>query len=73
MADVPKYRPDSQKVGYDSDDDLTMEERKAIKDKEESLNFGGAKKLRQEAWDKAGAFPKLKRSLKGLVYGDKNE
>jgi len=54
---------------YDSDEDLDEETRKKIQ------NQGpiAAEKTRNEAWDKADMYPKLKRFLKGVWYGDKRK
>jgi hypothetical protein len=50
---------------YDSDEDLTPEDRKKI---QSSYN---PNKVRKEAWDKADMYPKLKKFVKSSWSGDK--
>lgn len=58
---------------YDSDEDLDEETQKTIKSKENTFDYGGAEKERNDAWEKSGTYPKLKRMVKGSWYGDKRK
>jgi hypothetical protein len=52
---------------YDSDEDLDEQTRKKIKDSPRP------DQVRSQAWEGAGVYPKLKRMVKGAVYGDKRK
>jgi hypothetical protein len=58
---------------YDSDEDLDEETKKKIKAKENVWDTTGAEKTRQEGWEKADTYPKIKRFVKGAWYGDKRK
>ena len=57
----------SFKATYNSDDDLTKEERKRIK------YSANPDKTRKEIWKNKGFFEKTKKMLKGMAYGDKTK
>lgn len=63
----------SFKPTYNSDEDLPTETQQEIKEKEDEQKYNGAEQIRQDAWKKAGAWPKLKRMVKGTVSGDTHE
>ena len=55
------------KPQYDSDDDLSEEGKAKVK----NAPLSKQKEIRKEQWSKEGAYPNLKRALKGAWYGDK--
>lgn len=52
---------------YDSDDDLTKEEKERI------AKSSTPKKTRQQIWDNKDMFPKIKKYAKSAWYGDKRD
>lgn len=57
---------DWAKGRYDSDEDLPDEERKKIQEAPLTKQY----KIRGEAWEKQGMYPKLKRIVKGVWEKD---
>lgn len=62
-----RYRAVSNvfKAKYDSDEDLTEEQRKKIRESSDP------EATRTAAWEEADMYPKLKKTMKGMWYGDK--
>lgn len=58
---------------YDSDEDLTDDQVKQIKDKENEFDYTGADKVRKDSWQNAGMFPKLNKFVKDKISGDIRE
>lgn len=56
---------------YDSDEDLSPEDQKDIKDREDHIGPESAQKARDDAWDKAPFFPKIMKLVKTGFDGDK--
>lgn len=59
------------KPSYNSDTDLDDETQKKIQ--EAGANSSAADDIRKQAWSNQGAYPKLKRALKGAWSGDTHE
>jgi len=70
LKGIASYFKDPQ---YDSDEELEPKVQEAIKRREEKHDFDYADKIREAAWNDAGAYPKLKRMVKGVWYGDKRD
>jgi hypothetical protein len=73
MSDKYKKVEEYFKPKYDSDKDLDEDTQQKIKEQENVFNYSNAEKTRKEAWEKADMYPKLKRIVKGAVYGDKRK
>lgn len=69
MADKPRWDNSDAffKKGYDSDKDLSDDERKKI------ARSRNPRKERKKIWEKKGAWDKTKKMMKSAWYGDKQD
>lgn len=68
MGNKASGMSDYYKPNYNSDEDLDDDTKKKIQDA--GTNSAQADSIRQEAWQNAGAYPKLKRMVKSAWGGD---